>query len=63
MVIDLVSSTIVYNDNRQNGIASKVQFFTPIMMKCKVDAASREARGVTVISSCVVRDNVNPLNV
>ena len=33
------------------------------LIKCKVDSASREARGVTVISSCAVRDNVNALNV
>ena len=63
MVIDLVSSTDVYSDNRQKSVASKVQFFSPIMIKCKVDSANREARGVMVISSCVVRDNVNALNV
>lgn len=63
MVMDLVSSTIVYSDNEQKSVASKVQFFSPIVIKCKVDSASRDARGVTVISSCVVRGNVNALNV
>ena len=63
MVIDFVSSTVVYSDNRPQSVASKVQFFSPIIIKCKVDSASRKACGVTVISSRVVRDNVNALNV
>lgn len=63
MDIDFVSSTIVYSDNRPKSVASKVHFFSPIMIKCKVDSTSREARGVTVVASCVVRDNDNALNV